>query len=99
MCWNETIKPSDTAGVAMLIPASSPTHKAPSIISRPPKEVRGMKAPRQLGAGEEGITIEDALGDNKGKINAWTPPGGKKDWERERRRREKENRDESNALR
>jgi hypothetical protein len=43
-------------------------------VSRPPKEVRRMKGPYRLGEGEEDITIEQALGGSKGKINTWTPP-------------------------
>ena len=73
MCWTKTFKPSGPTSVAMLVPASSPTYKPPSI-SRPPKEVRRQKTPYRLGEGEEGLTIEDALGNNKGKINAWSPP-------------------------
>lgn len=75
MCWATTFKGSDPTSAAMPIKAASPTYKPPSITSRPPKEVRRMKTPNRLGEGEEGFTIEDALGDNKGRINAWSPPG------------------------
>lgn len=100
MCWTLTFKPSDPTSIAMLVPASSPTYKAPSVISRPPKELRRAKTPYRLGEddGPEGSRpIEETLGNCKGRCDAWTPPEGKK--ERRRRLKEEERRAREEKMR